>query len=100
MDVEEHPNLAEELGSLGFKVSPQKVGRLLHANGCSPQSTNKTLEGTTHPDRNGEFEFTNDGVDTFHARGAPVGCTGNGPGLGKLYERVQIIEQGGLPKYS
>jgi len=57
------------------------------ADGYSRQSTNKSLEGTTHPDRNRQFEFINDSVDAFHARGAPVGCTGNGPGLGKLYER-------------
>jgi hypothetical protein len=64
--------LAEELGVQGFKVSPQKVGQMLHANGYSLQSTNKTLEGTSHPDRNAQFEFINDSVDAFHARGAPV----------------------------
>jgi hypothetical protein len=64
--------LAEELAAQGFKASPQKIGQLLHANGYSLQSTNKTLEGTSHPDRNGQFEFINDSVDAFHARGAPV----------------------------
>jgi Rhodopirellula transposase DDE domain len=64
--------LADELGAQGFKVSPQKVGQLLHASGYSLQSTNKTLEGASHPDRNAQFEFINDSVDAFHARGAPV----------------------------
>jgi hypothetical protein len=64
--------LAEELGAQGFKISPQTVGQLLHANGYSLQSTNKTLEGTSHPDRNEQFEFINERVEAFQARGAPV----------------------------
>jgi len=64
--------LADELGERGYEVSPQKVGQLLHASGYSLQSTNKTLEGTSHPDRNEQFEFINELVDEFHGRGAPV----------------------------
>lgn len=64
--------LAEELGTQGYAVSPQKVGQLLHASGYSLQATRKTREGTTHPDRNDQFEYLNDLVDAFHARGAPV----------------------------
>jgi len=64
--------LAEELGTQGYPVSPQKVGQLLHASGYSLQATQKTLEGTAHPDRNDQFEYLNDRVDAFQARGAPV----------------------------
>ena len=64
--------LAEELGTQGYPVSPQKVGQLLHASGYSLQATQKTREGTAHPDRNDQFEYLNDQVDAFHARGAPV----------------------------
>lgn len=64
--------LAAELGNQGFKLSPQKVGQLLHASGYSLQSTNKRLEGSSHPDRNEQFEFINERVDGFQARGAPV----------------------------
>ena len=64
--------LAEELRAQGRKISPQKVGALLHELGYSLQATQKTLEGTDHPDRNAQFEFINDRVDGFHARGAPV----------------------------
>jgi hypothetical protein len=53
-------------------VSPQKVGQLLYASGYSLQATQKTLEGTSHPDRNAQFEFINDRVDACHRRGAPV----------------------------
>lgn len=64
--------LADELSELGYSVSPQKVGQLLHASGYSLQSTNKTLEGASHPDRNAQFEFINARVDAFHACRAPV----------------------------
>ena len=64
--------LADELGAQGYTVSPQKVGQLLQASGYSLQATQKTLEGSSHPDRNDQFEFINDRVDAFHARGAPV----------------------------
>ena len=64
--------LAEELGARGYKVSPQKVGQLLHASGYSLQGTQKTLEGSSHPDRNEQFEFINERVESFQARQAPV----------------------------
>jgi hypothetical protein len=64
--------LAAELTTQGFAVSPQKVGQLLAASGYSLQATQKTLEGSSHPDRNEQFEFINDRVDAFHGRGAPV----------------------------
>ena len=64
--------LASELGAQGYKVSPQKVGQLLHASGYSLQANEKTLEGSSHPDRNEQFEFINSRVDAFHGRSAPV----------------------------
>lgn len=64
--------LAAELATQGYAVSPQKVGQLLAASGYSLQATQKTLEGTSHPDRNAQFEFLNDRVDAFQGRGAPV----------------------------
>jgi hypothetical protein len=64
--------LADELGAQGYTLSPQKVGQLLHARGYSLQATQKTIEGTSHPDRNEQFEYINDRVDAFHVQGAPV----------------------------
>jgi hypothetical protein len=64
--------LAEEVTAQGYPVSPQKVGQLLQASGYSLQATQKTLEGTAHPDRNAQFEFINDRVDACHAKGMPV----------------------------
>ena len=64
--------LASELAARGMKVSPQKVGELLYAAGYSLQGTQKTIEGTQHPDRDGQFGYINARVDDFHARGQPV----------------------------
>ena len=64
--------LAAELTAQGYPVSPQKVGQLLNASGYSLQATQKTIEGTDHPDRDAQFEFINDRVDAFQGRGAPV----------------------------
>lgn len=64
--------LAAELMTQGYTVSPQKVGQLLNASGYSLQATQKTIEGTDHPDRDAQFAFINDRVDAFQGRGAPV----------------------------
>lgn len=64
--------LAAELTAQGYPVSPQKVGQLLNVSGYSLQATQKTIEGTDHPDRDAQFEFINDRVDACQGRGAPV----------------------------
>jgi len=51
--------LAEELGKMGHKISHTQVGKLLTGLGYSLQANKKTLEGTTHPDRNAQFEYIN-----------------------------------------
>jgi transposase len=52
-------NLAEELQRTGHRVSHQLVGRMLHELGYSLQANSKTLEGSSHPDRNAQFEYLN-----------------------------------------
>jgi hypothetical protein len=64
--------LATELTAQGYAVSPQKVGQLLTASGYSLQATQKTIEGTDHPDRDEQFAFITERVDLCHSRGAPV----------------------------
>lgn len=64
--------LAEELSEQGHQVSPKKVGELLNDLGYSLQATRKTTEGSSHPDRNAQFEFINHRVEAHQARGAPV----------------------------
>jgi len=64
--------LAEELQGQGHDISHETVALLLHAAGYSLQSNRKTREGSSHPDRNAQFEFINARVLAFQKRGQPV----------------------------
>jgi len=64
--------LAEELGRMGHKVSHTQVGKLLVKLGYSLQANRKTLEGTSHPDRNAQFEHIKAHVTDRLAKGEPV----------------------------
>ena len=64
--------LALELGVLGYAVSHVLVADLLHELDYSLQGNRKTLEGTSHPDRNAQFEHINDEVRRRLRRGEPV----------------------------
>jgi hypothetical protein len=65
-------HLAEELGRAGHAVSHQTVATLLHDLDYSLQANRKTREGSTHPDRNAQFEYINARVRAFQRRGQPV----------------------------
>lgn len=64
--------LAAALAELGWTVSASTVGRLLHAMGYSLQSARKSQEGTTHPDRNAQFEHISATAERFLRRHQPV----------------------------
>jgi transposase len=64
--------LARELQQQGHQVSHMAVARLLHELGYSLQANSKTVEGTTHPDRNAQFEHINQEVEQRLASGEPV----------------------------
>lgn len=64
--------LAVALTKQGWKVSGTKVGRMLHEMGYSLQSVRKSTEGTSHPDRNAQFEHINATAEHFLKRGEPV----------------------------
>lgn len=64
--------LAEQLTHAGHPVSRMTVDRLLHQLGFSMQSNRKSLEGASHPDRDGQFRFINDRSAEFIAAGDPV----------------------------
>ena len=64
--------LAEEVTERGHPVSRTTVAQVLEALGYSLQGTRKTQEGTTHPDRNAQFEYINQQVHGFQRRGQPV----------------------------
>jgi len=56
----------------GWAVSSTTVGRLLHELGYRLQSVRKSREGTSHPDRNAQFEHINATAADFLQRGHPV----------------------------
>ena len=65
-------NLAAELRRQGHAVSHQTVSELLHALGYSLQANRKTLEGTSHPDRDAQFAHLNTAVQLQLSLGEPV----------------------------
>jgi len=64
--------LTAALTSQGFRVSSTTVGRLLHELGYRLQSVRKGREGTSHPDRNAQFEHINATAAAFMERHQPV----------------------------
>jgi len=64
--------LAKVLTNQGHTVGPDKVSRLLKGRGFTLQRTRKVLEGTSHADRNEQFEFINEEINRFQKSGQPV----------------------------
>ena len=65
-------HLAEALKSQGHQTSATMVATLLKALNYSLQGNKKTKEGSSHPDRNGQFEHINKRVEAELAAGNPV----------------------------
>ena len=63
--------MAEELQPK-YKVSYVTVGEMLQQLGYSLQANRKTAEGSSHPDRNAQFEFINTRCSEQQATGNPV----------------------------
>jgi transposase len=82
--------LAAALTAMGHPVGASLVRRLLHELGCSLQSNRKRLEGTSHPDRNAQFEHINDTAAEHLAAGEPVISVGT-----KKKELVGPFKNGG-----
>ncbi len=64
--------LAEELNRQGHRIGDRKVADLLHGLHYSLQANAKTREGSSHPDRNAQFEYINTLTKAFQKRGQPV----------------------------
>ncbi len=64
--------LARELTGQGYRVSAELVRRLLHDMGYSLQAPAKQNEGTSHPDRDGQFNHINALATERLAAGEPV----------------------------
>jgi hypothetical protein len=65
-------NIAEALRCQGFEVSQKLVGRLLRELKYSCQANRKTREGSSHPDRNAQFEYINVTVKAALTAGEPA----------------------------
>jgi len=65
-------HLAGALAQRGFTASQKLVGRLLRRLGFSLQANRKTREGTSHPDRNAQFEYINAQINAFQTAGQPT----------------------------
>jgi transposase len=64
--------LAEELRRLGHQTSHRMVAELLHELGYSLQANRKTLEGSSHADRDQQFQHINQQVTELLAQHQPV----------------------------
>jgi hypothetical protein len=64
--------LAAELARQGHPISHTTVAHWLKAWGYSLQGTRKTQEGSSHPDRNAQFEYIHHQIVAFQRRGQPV----------------------------
>jgi transposase len=64
--------LADELTRQGNRVGERTVAKLLHAAGYSLQAARKTREGGRHPDRDAQFRYLSEQVNTHLADGQPV----------------------------
>src|ERR1022692_879744 len=64
--------LAEELCRQGYPVSARTVADILQHQDYSLQANRKTREGSSHPDRDAQFQHINEQTQAFQQRGAPV----------------------------
>src|SRR3954453_2552168 len=86
-----HAKLADALRAMGHPISPNTVGKLLREElGYSRQTNRKTLEGASHPDRDGQFAHLNARACAFQAAGQPVSSVDN-----KKKELIGPLKNGG-----
>lgn len=64
--------LATELKRMGHQVSYRIVAELLHEMEYSLQANRKTLEGSSHPDRDAQFHHISDKIRAFQRERQPV----------------------------
>jgi hypothetical protein len=64
--------LAKELTRQRHPVSDRTVAALLRQAGYSLQANRKTREGASHPDRDAQFHYLNEGVRQFFRDGQPA----------------------------
>jgi hypothetical protein len=65
-------DMAREMTGRGHPCGKDAIARMLHGMGYSLQGAAKVLEGSQHPDRNGQFEYISAMIAGFTASGDPV----------------------------
>lgn len=65
-------NLQDALDEKGFTISHKTVATLLHEYGYSLQANKKTLEKSSHADRDAQFHNINSNIIALHKRGQPT----------------------------
>jgi hypothetical protein len=64
--------LTAALQAMGYRVSGNTVGKLLRDLGFHRQGNRKTKEGTSHPDRDAQFNYINKMASSLMGSGQPV----------------------------
>jgi len=64
--------LAEELKKMGHNLSHSRVADMLRMLGYSLQANKKTIEGTSHPDRDQQFNYINEKCKAFQEERQPA----------------------------
>jgi len=65
-------NLTKALQMQGYSVSHATVGTLLKGLGYSLQANKKTLEGSSHPERDAQFQYINASAGILQSKNQPV----------------------------
>jgi len=82
--------LSQELTGQSHPISPRTIAALLKEAGYSLHANRKTREGSSHPDRNAQFEHINAQVTVFHKQRQPVISVDT-----KMKELVEDFKNGG-----
>jgi hypothetical protein len=65
-------HLQEALERMGHEVSETTIRRILRARGYSLRANKKNIEGTSHPDRDAQFEHIQTACQEFEQQGDPI----------------------------
>jgi hypothetical protein len=65
-------HLSENLKKQGYKISHQTTASLLYELGYSLQVNQKSLQGTSHEDRDNQFRFINNSISGMHNYDQPT----------------------------
>lgn len=64
--------LKQTLQQMGHQVADTTIRRLLRAQGYSLRANKKNIKGTSHPDRDAQFEYITTKCQTFEQQGNPI----------------------------